>query len=920
MTALFACFAALNTTAENGKQFKQGLHAIGRVVATAAAFAMVWTCLVSAAASDWGGVVLDRFDYADSTSARAAWQASEGGPPVEAATIAVGGQPRPVLKLLAPFADKPELKRGVVDRRVKLDLAWASRFELVAAVDSPEAVGSWTLYFRSGDGWYACGARTPEDEEPMDFASVIEAKRALPAAGGAGTTAATGSQKTPGPKIVTLRFSRADFGVEQRPASWRTIDGIRISAWRGGSAAASNAASNAAANTALNTASNAAIYLIELRATACPVTILLPDREHENVGENRTAAEQARLWNDTLAQSGIRCEMLRDTQWVERLAGAAPETGRTSAAEGAASESGSNSATQPAVVVLAYRPGLDRATEEALVRYAAGGGKVVACYQLPPRLAAALGFGQLRYVRDEPTGRFSWIEFGNDVPALGALGRVRQHSWNITDARPATADARIVARWLDADGTPTDHAAWLMSPRGAFFTHIVLDDDVEKKQRMLGAVLAQLHPPLWADLAAGAAARLNDIGHCRGGESLERYLRGSPRVEASEVDRLFARRVEVERTLAGANHLDALAAAEQYRRDLVEAYLRAAPSPAVEGRGVWNHSGTGAYPGDWERSARLLAENGFNMVLPNMLWGGLAHYPSDLLPRSETFRRHGDQIDQCCRAAAKYGIEVHVWKVNYNLGNAPQAFVAALREQGRLQRTVEGREQPWLCPSHPDNQRLERESMLEVARRYPVAGLHFDYIRYPGRDNCYCDGCRQRFERDRGAPVARWPDDCYSGPCQPEYHDWRCRQITALVESVSREARAIKPQIKISAAVFGSYPDCRRSVGQDWPVWAEKGYVDFLCPMDYTPDDRQFVRLVSNQRRLVKVPFYPGIGATASRMALSGDRVVGQIHWARQLGAEGFTIFDFGPGTAEAIIPAVGRGAGATPAVPPHKR
>ncbi len=909
MTAVFASFMDLTATAENGKRFKQRLHAIGRVVAIAAAFAIGWNNLVLAAGSDRGGVVLDRFDYADSSSARAAWQASEGSPPVEVATIDIGGQPRSVLKLLAPFADKPELKRGVVDRRVKLDLAWASRFELLAAADSPAAVGSWTLYFHSGDGWYACGARMPEDEEPVELAATVEAKRSSPPAEGAGSAAAASDRKPSGPRIVTLRFSRADFGAEQRPGSWRTIDGIRIAAWRGGSAGASNGVSNAA------------IYLIELRATACPVSILLPDRQRENVGENRTAAEQAQLWHETLTQLGIRSEMVRDAQLVERLAGAAaPETGRATAADATALVAGPNSATQPAVIVLAYRPGLDRATEEALVRYVAGGGKVVACYQMPPRLAAALGFGQLRYVRDEPSGRFSWIEFGNDVEPLGMLGRVRQHSWNITDARPAEADARIVARWLDADRKPTDHAAWLMSPRGAFFTHIVLGDDVEKKRQMLGAVLAQLHPPLWADLAAGAAARLNDIGHCRGRESLERYLRGSSRAEASQVDRLLARRAEVERTLAGANHLDALAAAEQYRRDLVEAYLRAAPSPAVEGRGVWNHSGMGAYPGDWERSARLLAENGFNMVFPNMLWGGLAHYPSDLLPRSETFRRYGDQIDQCCRAAAKYGIEVHVWKVNFNLGNAPQAFVASLREQGRLQRTVEGREQPWLCPSHPDNRRLERESMLEVARRYPVAGLHFDYIRYPGRENCYCDGCRQRFERDRGAPVARWPDDCYSGPCQAEYHDWRCRQITALVESLSREARAIKPQIKISAAVFGSYPDCRRSVGQDWPVWAEKGYVDFLCPMDYTPDDRQFVRLVSNQRRLVKVPLYPGIGATASRMALSGDRVVGQIHWARQLGAEGFTIFDFGPGTAEAIIPAVGRGAGTTPATPPHRR
>ncbi len=70
-----------------------------------------------------------------------------------------------------------------------------------------------------------------------------------------------------------------------------------------------------------------------------------------------------------------------------------------------------------------------------------------------------------------------------------------------------------------------------------------------------------------------------------------------------------------------------------------------------EFRAVWNHSGTGAFPGDWERSAKLLEENGFNAVLPNMLWGGSAHYASDILPRSETFKKYGDQIEQCCAAA-----------------------------------------------------------------------------------------------------------------------------------------------------------------------------------------------------------------------------------------------------------------------------
>lgn len=326
-----------------------------------------------------------------------------------------------------------------------------------------------------------------------------------------------------------------------------------------------------------------------------------------------------------------------------------------------------------------------------------------------------------------------------------------------------------------------------------------------------------------------------------------------------------------------------------------------------EGRGWWNHTGTGAWPGDWQRSAKVLDDGRFNMILPNMLSAGVAHYASDVLPRSATFKKHGDQIAQCLAAAKRHGLEVHVWKVNYNLYRAPKDFVEKLRRAGRTQVSVRGEPHDWLCPSHPENIKLELDSMLEIARKYEVDGLHFDYIRYPNRDYCYCDGCRKRFEADTGRKVVDWPKDCHSGSRRAEYQVWRCKQITRLVAAVHREARKIRPGIKISAAVFGWYPSCRESVGQDWVAWVEAGYLDFICPMDYTEKDKQFTALVAEQLKLVdgRIPVYPGIGATSGRSKLSAQRVRDQIRHARSLGAGGFIIFNFSRKTAEEIVPHV---------------
>ena len=523
----------------------------------------------------------------------------------------------------------------------------------------------------------------------------------------------------------------------------------------------------------------------------------------------------------------------------------------------------------------------------ALAKFVGSGGKLViySASSVPPRLRAAL------QLPDDPASAVQENKrgaiFDYDVPAhgrdfrnqLAALGLANRNESNL---RP----------WRDA-------------------------------RNQLASTLGRLVPSLWKEMAQAELDRAGKVGSY---ESFSESVDGiAPRTEAA-AQQLNRAEIDWKR----ANDLFAEGAyaqvgehAQAARDALVRAYLLSAASPTREGRAVWNHTGTGAFPGDWDRSAKLLADNGFNMIFPNMLLPGVAHYPSNVLPRSVTFRQYGDQIEQCCAAAKKYGLEVHVWKVDFNLGAAPRDYVEKLRREGRTQVSVKGQPIDWLCPSNPDNRKLELDSLLEVARKYPIDGLHLDYIRYPGREYCYCDGCRRRFEAASGKKIADadWPAICFSGDRKDEYNDWRCGQITALVAAVSREAKKVRPGLKISAAVFGSYPGCCESVAQDWPKWIKAGYLDFVCPMDYTADDAEFVSLVRNQRKLIggRAPLYVGIGATATGMHLTPDQAVGQILLGRSLGAAGFSIFNFGPQTAASIIPAVGLGAGASRAIPPHR-
>lgn len=680
----------------------------------------------------------------------------------------------------------------------------------------------------------------------------------------------------------TLRFSKADFRTEGEPTGWHQIDGIRISIWRGG-------------------AVDGQCRLAKLSALQHRIALVMPSQKtHGDSRELESAKQTAEHVAEMLAELGLGADAVEDADLCRGALG----TRR--------------------VAVLAYLPQVEPSVLEALETYVQKGGKLVVCFSLPPGLAKLLGLKNPKYVPQNRPGHFAQIRF--EAPDVVGLPKsVRQASWNIITAEPAEHEARIIGWWWDDRGEPTGLPALLLSQRGAFFSHILLTDDPEGKKQMLASLLGYLEPSFWEEMAQAEVARIGQVGHCADRHALEKFLHEAATTVPSEVQKELGqwlqRSAEAEKKLTAAQAArdfpQVIASARQVRQTLLEAYLRSHPSPAREARAIWNHSGTGAYPGDWQRTAKELAQAGFNMVLPNMLWSGLAHYPSQLLPHSNTLQKHGDQIAQCVAACHRYGLEVHVWKVNYNLSTAPKDFLEKMRSAGRTQVSAAGKPIDWLCPSHPENFQLERDTMLEVVRKYPVDGLHFDYIRYPHEEACYCPGCRERFEKDRGTKVLHWPKDCYQGALRDEYRSWRCQQITRLVEAVHQEAKKIRPEVKISAAVFGSYPGCRDAIGQDWVAWLEAGLLDFICPMDYTTSDLEFQNLVRNQLQRVagRIPLYPGIGA----WRLSPDRTVGQVYLARQLGTQGFTIFNLDEQSIHSHIPALGVGVGRQQATPFHR-
>lgn len=138
-------------------------------------------------------LIIDSFDDASSAAAQAAWLAQNGSPPVEMADSGEWGGER-VMKLSCNFTSQPS--RCYWDRAISLDLSAYRSFALEVYVSDPDAIASFTLYFRSGAGWYS---------------------RTFP-------ITQAGWQ--------TLCFAIGDFSQESAPMGWNQITAIRLSPWK----------------------------------------------------------------------------------------------------------------------------------------------------------------------------------------------------------------------------------------------------------------------------------------------------------------------------------------------------------------------------------------------------------------------------------------------------------------------------------------------------------------------------------------------------------------------------------------------------------------------------------------------------------------------------------------------------------------
>ena len=280
----------------------------------------------------------------------------------------------------------------------------------------------------------------------------------------------------------------------------------------------------------------------------------------------------------------------------------------------------------------------------------------------------------------------------------------------------------------------------------------------------------------------------------------------------------------------------------------------AGPDVAPEFRGLWVDTFHPALRTATE-VRQLVADasaGGFNALLVEVRKRGDAYYNSRFEPKASDVSPAGfDPLAELVRLAhdttgGQPRIEVHAWIVTYNIWNRetvlpPQADHPYRRHPDWLTESSTGAR--WdganyaFDPAHPAVQDHTVNVALDLVERYPVDGLHLDYIRYAGRAWGYHPVAVERFNRRTGRTGRPSPDD-------PAWLQFRRDQVTSLVRRIYLASIRARPDVKVSAATIAWAPGITSSgqwttsaafstVLQDWRGWMQEGILDLNIPMAY---------------------------------------------------------------------------------------
>ena len=248
-----------------------------------------------------------------------------------------------------------------------------------------------------------------------------------------------------------------------------------------------------------------------------------------------------------------------------------------------------------------------------------------------------------------------------------------------------------------------------------------------------------------------------------------------------------------------------------------------------------------------------------------------AYYPSDLNPWSRFItgtegKDPGfDVLEFFINEAKKRNIKVHAWMNPYRVSNVSvtdgkitkDEYLSSLDEKNFARKhpehtILDGTGKIILSPSHKEVIEFVSESILEVARKYDVEGVHIDDYFYP---------YAKIKEDDERNDYLKYRDSE-----NQSFDDFRRSNVDKMIKMVHDKLKALEHEtnkkVEFGISPFAVYrtnssirPDgwekgsynassalqCYSELYSDVYKWMKEGWIDYVVPQDYFSFDRKDV-------------------------------------------------------------------------------
>ena len=251
-----------------------------------------------------------------------------------------------------------------------------------------------------------------------------------------------------------------------------------------------------------------------------------------------------------------------------------------------------------------------------------------------------------------------------------------------------------------------------------------------------------------------------------------------------------------------------------------------------------------------QRSVDAAVAAGIDTLLVQVVRRHDAYYPSEVLPPTpDDGLEDGLDVVAAVLAAADGRASVHAWvgvapawHGEYEGLEEPDGWVwsdhgpDAPVDDRWVTRTADGSWTDYLDVGLDAVHAHVAAVARELVERYPLDGIHLDYVRYRDASSGYHPDAVAAWQETTGRDDTPAPDD-------PSWYDWRRGRVDVLLDRVADEVGAADPdaEVSVAAVTWGQPPAGDGLAGtrghddalQDWASWVRDGRVDVVYPMNY---------------------------------------------------------------------------------------